>query len=334
MVATPRFGQATKVRKPRTSHDQRFKTLFKSCLDHLIRITHPGIARRLRFDRCEFLDKETFTDVIGGEQKVMDLVAKLPTTDGDQRIVLVLLETEEKNRQPGKVSFDQRIAEYVMTLWLRYHLPVLPIVIWFAPNHGGIGKGRFRLKALGEAVIDVHYRRVGVRDLSAEKYLKGRNPLGHALAIRMKREGLSKVDLRLLCERKLVKDRVGDHIRYLLLSCISSYAGLNPSQMKEYQKKLARPENKEIVTMHLDSEERGIKKGLKQGREQGLQKGLEHLQLAVGRAFVIRFGELPESLLLRLKKVKDLQSLNDLHEVVLTAPDRAHAEAQLDHLLP
>ena len=341
----------TTTTRSRASHDQRFKILFQSCLPDLIRITHPRIAAKLRFDRCRFLDKETFTDLLGGSHKVMDLVALLPTTDGQQRLVLLLIETEEKNRKGGTAAFDRRIAQYTLTLWLRHDIPVLPIVVWFAPHHGGLGQGRFRLTALGQTVFDLHYRRVGIRGLSAQKFLRAKNPLGHALAVRMDSGGLSKVDLRLACEKRLAKDPVDEHIRHLLLSCISTYAGLNPSQMKEYQKKLLRPENKEALTMHLDSEERGIKKGIKKGLEKGLEQGIEKgleqgiekgleqgrkegLRLAVLRTFTVRFGELSAVLLVRLEQVEKVKPLNDLLDLVLTAPDRATAESRLDRTLP
>src|SRR5579872_222178 len=143
-----RSAMGTPSRKhplPRQSHDQRFKTLFRACLPELLDLVCPAQARRLDCGQAQFLDKETFTDVVGGKQQQMDLVAMMPEQGHGRRLVVVLTEVEERGRRAGRLPFPERMARYLATLWLRHQLPVLPVLVSFAGRHQGLEHDRFTL---------------------------------------------------------------------------------------------------------------------------------------------------------------------------------------------
>src|SRR5579883_731498 len=114
----------------RRDNDQHYKTLFRAFLRELLEITHPDLVPQLLFEQARFLDKETFTDLLGGKGYRLDLVCEIPTRDGDYRIVLVHVEIEDRQPRGRRgVPFPQRMADYVMTLWLRHHVPIIPLVV-------------------------------------------------------------------------------------------------------------------------------------------------------------------------------------------------------------
>ncbi len=67
-------------------------------------------------------------------------------------------------------------------------------LIQFATHEQPIAVDVFRYEALG-CGLSLKYYRCSVKSLSAEQYLEGDNPLGWALAVRMKRGRLSRVAL-------------------------------------------------------------------------------------------------------------------------------------------
>ena len=60
-------------------HDQRFKALLREFLPEFFALFFPDWAARFDFAGTEWLEQEAFLDPPGGEKRILDVVAKVPT---------------------------------------------------------------------------------------------------------------------------------------------------------------------------------------------------------------------------------------------------------------
>lgn len=314
----------------RVSHDQLFKELFTAFFQELIELFFPEAARELSFAGVEFLDKELATDRPQGAPRRLDLLAKVKTLAGQTRFILIHTEIqEEEDRDEGGsvLPFPQRMARYFLTLRLRHDAPIMPVVFWFAPDKGGVGRDVYEERLFGQAVLRFEYWRVGVRDLSAEDFLATNNPLAPALAARMKRGNLSKLELKRRC---LLAAATGpaltDWQRYLLVNIIQTYVKLTPREQSEYEAMMQRPENHEAREVELTWGQQVFLDGERKGEQRGQVRML-------AEAFSLRFGAaLPAALEAALGAVEDPERLRAALGALLRAATQRDAEAQLTAL--
>lgn len=144
-------------------HDQRFKQLLEIFWDDLLSIVVPQHAARLRGVEPEFLRQEHFTDLLQGERRTLDLVAKM-SSRGEDGIVLVHVEVESKYRS----EFPERMWHYFMQLHLRHQMPVLPLALYLKGGPPGLQRTEHRAATLGETVSTFSYFSLGLSGASAE----------------------------------------------------------------------------------------------------------------------------------------------------------------------
>src|SRR5262249_54457684 len=153
--------------------------------------------------------------------------AKVWTVDEVFETILIHTESQEddrRDRDEEKMPFLDRMFCYSLLLQLRrFPEHVVPIVLWFAPNKGGIGTEIYDYKAMGAGLTLTFYR-ICIPDLEAEEYLRKDNPLAYGLAARMKRGRLSKVRLALACRTRIIRSSVTDAEKTILLDFVNSYA--------------------------------------------------------------------------------------------------------------
>jgi hypothetical protein len=79
--------------------------------------------------------------------------------------------------------------------------------------------------------------------------------------------------------------------------------------------------NEEKLMPYVTSFERFAKE---EGHQEGRQEGARTSQEMIKDALLVRFGELPKELVMRIEAEKDLKKLKSLHHLALTARDLAH----------
>lgn len=346
-LAAARHERCIAPRMPsarRQDNDQHYKTLFRTFLRELLEVTHPDLVPRLRFDRARFLDKETYTDLLHGKGFRLDLVCELPCIVGARSLGgrrLVLLHTEIEEGEPKArrgVPFAQRMAEYVMTLWLRHRIPIIPLVVTFFKGGRGLSTEVFRIAPLDEEVLTLRYRQFGVAGVSAARFLRAGNPLGWALAIRMLRGGRSRVDLQLACERRILHADLDESKQLLLLDSVKTYARLSPIEQRQYDERLNERQNralKEATMTWLEKAERrgelrGERRGEQRGELRGEQRGeRKRLLWSIERSFAQRFGAMPDPIRARLDAITEVATLEAAFEAILGAQEQSDALARL-----
>src|SRR4051812_8804328 len=122
-------------------HDQRFKQLVREFFRELILLFFPAWAKGFNLNKVAWLDKEIFSDLLQGQRRAMDLVAKLPAnkaatlTGGNTGAALALIHVEVESRASA-AALRKRIDDYYRDLKNRHGLPVLPLAIYL---HVGLG---------------------------------------------------------------------------------------------------------------------------------------------------------------------------------------------------
>ena len=109
----------------RINHDQLFKELLTTFFVEFLELFFPSILEYLETDTITFVDKELFTDVVGGEKKIMDIVA---LAKFQQQNYSFLVHVE--NQASSDTEFNRRLFRYFCSLFLKYDRPVYPIVVF------------------------------------------------------------------------------------------------------------------------------------------------------------------------------------------------------------
>ncbi len=134
--------------------DQIFKELLQTFFREFLELFYPEIAGHLDFDRVTFLDKELFTDIPEGSQREPDLVARVYTLEGDQELILLHIEIQAKRER----EFSHRMYEYYAMLWLRYKIPIFPVVLYLTPGAGGLTVENYSTRLFGHNILTSNSR--------------------------------------------------------------------------------------------------------------------------------------------------------------------------------
>src|SRR4051794_29077156 len=106
-------------------HDRLFKQLLRTFFAEFLELFLPEVAAYIEPGSLEFLDKEVFTDLTGGERHEVDLLAKCRFR-GPQTFLPLPVETQAQ-AQP---RFPKRMFTYFARLAEGHDLPIYPIALF------------------------------------------------------------------------------------------------------------------------------------------------------------------------------------------------------------
>ncbi|MCI0455548.1 MAG: DUF4351 domain-containing protein [Gemmataceae bacterium] len=288
-------------------HDQRFKKLVREFFHELFLLFFPQWAEAFDFGQVEWLDKEVFTDLLRGERRAMDLVAKLPTRKGKKRKWLALIHVEVESREKV-TALRRRMYEYRHELRRRHNLPVLPIAIYLRVGLDGIGYDVYEESFLGHTFLHFEYAYVGLPALEGLQYLEGENLLGVALSVLMKVPAEQRAELKARALDRVVKSSENAVRKALLWECIDAYLSLEGPALTEYEDLLL-TKYPEVRTMAMTT----FEKGQVEGRRTLLREQLELRFGPLSPVAVERLAALSAEQLLQLgKTLLTAQSLKEL----------------------
>lgn len=288
-------------------HDQLFKELFTEFLPEFLELFFPGEAALLDLSQISFLDKEAFTDVAGGTNRIADIVAEIATRTGEPGVLLLQVEVERQRR----LSFGQRMWEYFAVFWLRYGRPVFPIVVYLSPGAGGIVVETFGQNLLGHPLLRFQYFAVGLPDLNADEWRDRPNPLAPALAALMRSAQVGRLHQKYEALTRIAQSGENDARKVLLSNTVETYLNLSEADDAELRRLLLQnaSEVQEMISVY---EERGVVRGIEQGVVRGKQDSLLRL-------LALKFGPLPEAIMTRIQTVNNADELDALTDRVLFA---------------
>ena len=299
------------------SHDQLFKTLLRRFFGDFVRIVLPEMAPRLRLGSPRFLDKELFTDTVGGRQRTLDLVAQVKTIEAGSELLLIHVEIEARAR-PRRM--DRRMWRYAMQLRLRYGRPVVPIVLYLRGGPPDITERTVEERFAGHLLASFRYLVFGLERSEAAHYLERDETLAPALASLMRHDGLSAAQHKLACLRPVARAPLDEAARFLLVNCIETYIQLDRADREEYERLLAEEPTKEVSEMEMTWADTLEAKGEAKGRELGLAEGrVRGMRAVIEGLLERRFGALPSGSRRRLAAIDSTDELSRLAGRVLDA---------------
>ena len=298
-------------------HDQLFKTVLQTYFQDFLQLFYPEVAGQVDFQSVHFLDKELFTNLPEGRRREPDIVAQIKTHDGSPEIVLVHVEVQLRRER----DFEERMFQYYAMLWLRYRIPILPIVIYLRGGREGLVEEEYRVRLFGRERLRFRYESIRLAPLDAGEYLGKGNPLGAALAALMDRRKVGEpVGLRALMMQRVAESDRDDARKFLLLNLIETYFKLTAVQKESFSRLLSKKEFREAREMEVtwadEIREEGRKEGLEKGRHAGLVAGKRDTLL---QQLATKFGSLPEETTFRVQAMESLDELDRYLGRVLSA---------------
>ena len=298
-------------------------------MPEILLLIAPRQAQQLKLEHGEFLDPETFTDFPSGDQRQVDVLYRTETLEGSPKIVLVHVEVEAEFRR----HFDERMACYGMSLFLRHRAPIFPVGLFLrggsTPDSPEIQPRVVQFDAVDFWVHRFRYLAFHLSAASAEKYLAKQEPIAAALASLMRFTRGSVAEHKLACLRGIAASHELNAARsFQLVNLVDNYLPLKENKRVEFEKKISNSTNLEVVTMDLAWAQKLYTEGRAEGEAIGLERGEQAGQLEGARRVLlqqlkIRFGELPDRTIARIQSCQQLEQLERWSAAVLSAPDLA-----------
>lgn len=289
-------------------HDQRFKSLLREFLPEFFDLFFLNWAERFDFTGTEWLEQEAFLDPPGGEKRILDVVAKIPTRvpvpdpagrAADHSLVVINVEIESPERA---TDVRPRMLWYYEFLRRRHALPVFPICLFLRVGLNGIGWDTYEERLWDRSLLHFEYAYIGLSALDGLPYYSGANILGIALSALMKLPAEDRARIKAEGLARIARARENAARRELLAECFDNYLKLDPAEEPEFDRLWAQQaEDAQVVN---SIEERGRLKATREIARKLLQK---------------RFGELPPAALEQLTRL----SVERLEEIALSHMEAA-----------
>ena len=292
-------------------HDQRFKEFLQLFLRDFLKLFYPEVEERLDFETLELIDKELFTDFPEGSPREADVVAKLRNREGNPEIVLIHVEIQSRPER----DFEVRMFGYYAMLWLRYQLPIFPIVVYLRGGKKGLTTEEYRTALFAREILRFRYMAIEMAPLDAEVYREGGGPVGAALSALMAQPKASDpVERRFSMMKQVAESELAALPKFLLVHIIAVYFELTAEEMQRYRRLVSRKEYRKVQAVELTWADKLIEQGRQEGAERGREEGrrvglIEKKRESLLRLLTAKFGPLPEA---TSSRVEALESLNEL----------------------
>ncbi len=293
-----------------TQHDLILKTVFHHFFGDLLELVKPEFAARVDLNHIEFLEQETFSDFPKGTHRRSDLVAKLQSNDGEERLVLVQAEVEADFRS----SMDERCFYYYLYLRGKYRLPVLVLVVFL---RGGEKQEKLAVRkfvdfAEGVEVCRFRYPALYLARKRTEDFVDRPQPLAPALASMMKSDW-DPVEKKLRCLHAIRHADIDDARRFLLVKMVDIYIELDQAEAACYAAEVAKEENKEVQKMVITWEE-----ALAARETRGEARGLHAMRNSIAQVLERRLESVPAFVREKLDGIRSIERLEAIFDQALS----------------
>jgi hypothetical protein len=222
------------------NHDQLFKELLTTFFVEFLELFFPSVLEYLDTDSIQFVDKELFTDVVGGEKKIMDIVALAKFQQQDYSFLIHI-----ENESSSKTDFNQRLFRYFCSLFLRYNRPIYPIVVFSYDSPQRLDKSDFVIDFPDKQVLKFDYEIVQLNRLNWRDFLQQKNPVAAALMAKMKIDPLDRPTVKAQCLRLLVTLKLDPAKMQLISGFVDTYLRLNSTERAIFQSELGTMKTRE-----------------------------------------------------------------------------------------
>jgi predicted transposase YdaD len=312
-------------------HDRLFKQLLRTYFGEFVELFLPEVDAYLDRSSIEFLDKEVFTDVAGGDRHEVDLVAKARFR-GEAACFLVHVEAQAAARE----AFAKRMFRYFARLYEQFDLPVYPVAVLSYDAPARPEPDEHVVEFPDRLVLRFGYRAVQLNRLNWRDFARRPNPVAAALMTKMRIDPADRPRVMLECLRMIATLKLDPARQSLIRQFMSAYLRLSAAEVRAYNEAVRQidPPEREAVMQIVDQfEEWGEAKGMAKGRAKGMAKGLAEGEQRAAAAMVLRqlrrrFGPVPADLESRIAAITTPE-LEALGEALLDFGSLADADAWL-----
>ena len=282
------------------NHDPLFKELIRTFFVEFLELFLPEVANYLGAGSLEFLDKEIFSDLGGGERHEVDLLVKAQFRGRD---TFFLIHVEPQSTARGDFAF--RMFEYFALLHLKLGLPVYPIAVFSFDTPHRPEPNVYAVQFPDLSPLRFEFSAIQLNRLDWREYVRRPNPVAAALMTKMKIATEDRPRVKLECLRMIATLKLDKARAALVGMFMESYLKLTTEENAVYNRELRAiaPQEQEAVMQYTNPWiEEGKVEGHQQGRQQGRQEGRQELVL---RQLRRRVGTVPEEIARRIYSLSE-----------------------------
>jgi hypothetical protein len=246
-------------------HDQLFKELLSTFFVEFIELFLPDVASYLERDSITFLAQEYFTDLSGGERRIIDLLAQVRFR-GQETCFVIHVESQSYS----ELDFARRMFFYFAKLHQEYLLPIYPVVVFSFDKPQRPESPQYQVEFPDLKVLEFNFAAIQLNRLNWRDFLQQQNPVAAALMARMKIQPEDRPKVKAECLRLLATLRLDPARTKLISGFVDTYLRLSAQEEQEFHSELDR--------MGLAEEER-VMEIVTSWMETGMQRGKEELVL-------------------------------------------------------
>ena len=283
-------------------HDQLFKELLSTFFIEFVELFLPEVAALMERDSITFLPQEYFTDLITGDRKIIDLIAKVRFQRQDAFFIIHL-----ENQSFSEAEFARRMFFYFAKLHQEYLLPIYPVVIFSFDKPQRPESTNYKVSLANLEVLNFNFTSIQLNQLSWRDFLNQQNPIAAALMAKMKIQPNDRPKVKAECLRLLATLKLDPARTRLISGFVDIYLTLNVTEEQTFQTELDR--------MGLNKEEK-VMEIVTSWMRTGMRNEAEKLVL---RQLNRRFGPIEAELEQRIQALS-IDRVEDLSDALLDFP--------------
>ena len=340
MTDTPETAQ-------RQDYDSPWKEILECYFQEFITFFFPGIAEETDWERgYVFLDKE-FQQVTRDAElgrRYADKLVRLWRKNGDEAWVLVHVEVQGQEEK----SFEERMFVYNYRIFDRFRRPVVSLAV-LADDRQGWRPDRFGYELWG-CRVGIRFPSVKLLDYADRPDVaeENANPFAWAVTAHLKtRETRHDADGRkkwkLYLVRKLYEQGYKKEDVIRLFHFIDWMMALPEYMEEEFWREIREYEEEQEMPYVTSVERIGFRRGVSEGRQKGMLEGrqqgviegrqqgiLEGALEAIEMGLSVKFGAKGLRLLPEIRRIRDIERLNMIKQIIRVTDDLAEVEASLE----
>ena len=293
-------------------HDQLFKELLSTFFIEFVELFLPEVAALMERDSITFLPQEYFTDLITGDRKIIDLIAKVRFQGQDAFFIIHL-----ENQSFSEAEFARRMFFYFAKLHQEYLLPIYPVVIFSFDKPQRPESTNYKVSLANLEVLNFNFTSIQLNQLSWRDFLNQQNPIAAALMAKMKIQPIDRPKVKAECLRLLATLKLDLARTRLISGFVDTYLTLNATEEQTFQTELDR--------MGLNEEEK-VMEIVTSWMRTGMRNEAEKLVL---RQLNRRFGPIEAELEQRIQALS-IDRVEDLSDALLDFSDRSQLVVWLE----
>ena len=245
-------------------HDQSFKELISTFFLEFLELFLPEMASTIDPDSIKFLPQEYFADLVGGDEKIIDLLVEVKRA-GQETTFLFHIEAQSYS----ETKLNRRMFYYLARLHQNYVKDIYPIVIFSFDQPYRAEEDTFKIEFPDLKVLEFRFHAIQLNRLNWRDYINSPNPVAAALTSKMKIAKRDRPKVKAECLRLLVTLQLDPAKTRLISKFVDTYLRLNAKEEHMFQAeidKIGATQKEAIMQVTTSWEARGIEAGIGQER--------------------------------------------------------------------